>query len=97
LLQPLQERPEAGLKFQIVHSRGQKHADATHPLALLRARRERPRGRRAADERDELARAQSKGRRPAVGRGHPLSNFFRWPAHRVLQDECSSDRLRVAG
>jgi len=32
-----------------------KHADAPHPLALLRARRERPRGRRSADERHELA------------------------------------------
>src|SRR6516165_5961660 len=31
-----------------------EHADAPHPLALLRARRERP-SRRAPDERDELA------------------------------------------
>ena len=31
-----------------------KHANASHPLALLRARRERPR-RRAAEKRDELA------------------------------------------
>src|SRR5262249_35144852 len=31
-----------------------QYADAAHPLALLRARRQRPR-RRAADERDELA------------------------------------------
>jgi len=30
------------------------HADAPHPLALLRARRERPRS-RAAEQRDELA------------------------------------------
>ena len=30
------------------------HADAPHPLALLRARRKRPR-RRAAEQRDELA------------------------------------------
>ena len=32
-----------------------EHADAPHPLALLRARRERPRSRRAAEQRDELA------------------------------------------
>jgi hypothetical protein len=32
-----------------------EHADAPHPLALLRARRERPRSRRAAEKRDELA------------------------------------------
>jgi hypothetical protein len=31
------------------------HADAPHPLALLRARRERPRRRRTAEQRDELA------------------------------------------
>src|SRR5262249_30194275 len=33
----------------------QQHADPPHPLALLRLRRERPRGRRAAEKRDELA------------------------------------------
>src|SRR5215472_17346484 len=33
---------------------GHKHADAPHPLALLRARRERPR-RCAAEQRHELA------------------------------------------
>jgi|SRR6516162_1958729 hypothetical protein len=54
LLETLQERPDAGLKFQIVRSRGQENADAPHPLALLRARRERP-SRRAAEECDELA------------------------------------------
>jgi hypothetical protein len=32
-----------------------KHADAPHPLALLRARRERPCRRRAAEQRDEIA------------------------------------------
>ena len=53
--QPLQERREAGLTFRIVRGCGQEHADAPHPLALLRARRERPRGRRAAEQRDELA------------------------------------------
>ena len=35
--------------------RGHEHADAPHPLGLLRARRERPRSRRAAEQRDELA------------------------------------------
>ena len=32
-----------------------EHADAPHPLALLRPCRERPRGRSAAEQRDELA------------------------------------------
>ena len=52
--QGLQERPNAGLPFRIVRRCEQEHANAPHPLALLRARRERP-SRRAADERDELA------------------------------------------
>ena len=43
LRQPLQERPDPGLKFRIVRGCGQEHADAPHPLGLLRARRERPR------------------------------------------------------
>jgi hypothetical protein len=32
-----------------------QHPNAPHALALLRARRERPRGRRAAQQRDEIA------------------------------------------
>src|SRR5258708_25978383 len=35
-----------------------QEADPPHALGLLRARRERPRRRRAADERDELAPSQ---------------------------------------
>jgi hypothetical protein len=35
LLQPLQERPEAGLPYRIVRGCGQEHADPPHPLALL--------------------------------------------------------------
>src|SRR6516225_3523493 len=35
--------------------RNQGDTEAAHPVALLRARRERPRRRRAAEERDELA------------------------------------------
>jgi hypothetical protein len=37
---------------------GQEHIHAPHPLALLRARSERPR-RRAAEQRDELTPFQS--------------------------------------
>src|SRR5215471_6763988 len=47
------ERRDPGLSFRIVRARGHQHADAPHPLALLRARRERPRRRRAAEQRDE--------------------------------------------
>ena len=49
LLQPLQERRDAGLSFRIVGGEVHEHADAPHPLALLRARRERPGCRRAAE------------------------------------------------
>ena len=50
LPQPLQERPEAGLKFRIIRGCGQKYADAPHPLGLLRARGKRPRSCRAAQQ-----------------------------------------------
>src|SRR6516165_8613384 len=49
------ERREAGLCFRIIRSEWHEHADAPHPLDLLRARRERPRHRRTAEKRDELA------------------------------------------
>ncbi len=52
--EPLPECREACLHFRIVLGIGHQHADAPHPLGLLRARRERPR-RRAAEQRDELA------------------------------------------
>src|SRR5215813_4658060 len=55
LLETLQESAEAGLKFPIVRTRGQENANEAHLLALLRARRERPRSRRAAEKCDELA------------------------------------------
>jgi len=46
---PLQERQQARLRFRIVRTAVHEHADAPHPLGLLRARRERPRSRRAAE------------------------------------------------
>jgi hypothetical protein len=42
LRQRLQERSDPGLKFRVVRGCGQDDADAPHPLALLRARRQRP-------------------------------------------------------
>src|SRR5262249_58372053 len=54
-LQPLQEGSEPCLVMRIVRRCGEEHADAPHPLALLRARRERPRGCRATEQRDEFA------------------------------------------
>src|SRR5262249_1526735 len=54
LVQGLGERREAGLSFRIVLGPIHEHTDASHPLALLRPRRKRPR-RRAAKQRDERA------------------------------------------
>src|SRR5262245_52025627 len=54
-LQPLQEGSEPCLVMRIVRCCGEEHADAPHPLALLRARRQRPRSRGTAEQRDERA------------------------------------------
>jgi hypothetical protein len=49
LLERLQKRRASGLPFRIAYSQVHQHADAPHTLTPLRARRERPRGRRAAE------------------------------------------------
>src|SRR5262249_25293381 len=54
LLQPLMESCEARLSFSIIGDGLHEHADPAH-LRLLRARRQRPRRRRAAEQRDEIA------------------------------------------
>src|SRR5262249_11684795 len=71
LRQRLSERQKAGLSRRIVRGCVHEHADAPHPLALLRARLERPRCRRAAEQRYELAPAHhsitSSARASSVG------------------------------
>src|SRR5262249_53514193 len=54
LLQALRKSRQTAVSFRIICSEWREHADAAHPLALLRARRERPRC-RAAEQRDEVA------------------------------------------
>jgi hypothetical protein len=51
----LHERDDARLPVLIICACVHQHADATHPFGLLRARRERARRRRAAEQRHELA------------------------------------------
>src|SRR5262249_49874881 len=55
LLQSLMESREARLTFRIIGGEIHEHADAPHPVGLLRARRKRPGCRRATDERNERA------------------------------------------
>src|SRR5262245_48231059 len=54
-LEFLLERGQAGLIFGIVLGSRHQHADPAHPLRLLRVPGERPSGRRAAEQRDEIA------------------------------------------
>src|SRR6202008_262959 len=51
----LPQRGDTQRHFRIGFRCPCQNADAPHTLCLLRARRERPRGGRAANERDELA------------------------------------------
>jgi hypothetical protein len=55
LLQPLHECDESALPFRIVRGQIHQHSNPPHPLALLRARRERPGGHATTQKRDELA------------------------------------------
>src|SRR5262249_11805469 len=54
-LQLLLQRLDAGLHLRIARAVGHQHADTPHSLGLLPARRERPSGSGAAEQRDELA------------------------------------------
>ena len=51
---PLRESGEIALRHRVPLRKTHEHPDAPHPLASLRPRRERPRG-RAAEQRDEVA------------------------------------------
>src|SRR5262249_6206027 len=54
LRQALRECRQTGLCFGIIRGIRCEHADAAHPVWLLRPRRDRPRRSRAAAERDEV-------------------------------------------
>src|SRR5262249_43018421 len=59
VLEASQQRCDIGLGLRITLGVSHEHADAPHPLSLLRARRERPYRSRAAEQRDELAPSHS--------------------------------------
>jgi hypothetical protein len=64
----LRERRKESLPHGIVFVARYEHADVPHSVALLRARRERPR-RRAAKERDELAPSKENAHMPLPCQG----------------------------
>jgi hypothetical protein len=55
LLERFLERGDAGLRFRVALGKRHQHADTPRPYRQLRGRRERPRGYRAAEQRDERA------------------------------------------
>src|SRR5262249_42017626 len=55
LFKPLPKSREARRHFRIVLGQGRQHGDPANSVGLLRAGGQRPRGRRAAEKRDELA------------------------------------------
>ena len=55
LLQRLPQHCIDGLEVRVGLKGARNHADAPHPLGLLRVRRERPRRYRTAEQRDEFA------------------------------------------
>src|SRR6516162_9021674 len=59
LLEPLTECREAGPRCLIVLGEAHQYADPPHSVGLLRPRRERPRGRRTAYKRNEIASVHS--------------------------------------
>src|SRR6476659_5988606 len=57
LLETLSEGCDVGLRQWVIFGEAHKHTDTRHALTMLRARRERPRRRCAAEKRDELTAA----------------------------------------
>ena len=55
VLQPLSECRDESLPLRIILGIGHQHADASHPVRLLRARGHRPTERRAAKQPDDVA------------------------------------------
>ena len=65
-LKSLPKRSDAGLHLRIMLGKCVQKHDPPHPLALLRARRERPSDRRAAEKRNELAALAARHALPAI-------------------------------
>src|SRR5262249_16940003 len=87
LAERLCQRGEPGLPLGIVRGDIREHADAPHPLALLRARRERPRG--PAGERGYEVSSSNAACHvtPPVG-GHSCHGGMIPRFHRAVSDYC---------
>src|SRR6516164_4895261 len=70
--QPAQERSDARSAFRIVRGGAHEHADTSHLVGLLRARRQRPR-RRAAQAANEISTIERTARHvfPRLAGRHP--------------------------
>jgi hypothetical protein len=75
LSQLLHQRRNPSLRYRTILILRHKHADAPHPLRLLRAGRERPRGRCTAEQRYE--RASPHGALPSSGLGPHITTPLR--------------------
>src|SRR5262245_38365969 len=89
-LETLQERSMANQSLGIILGEIREHADAPHPLALLRARHERPRGRRAAERQDERAALHSI---TSSARASSVGGILRLSALAVLRLMTSSNLI----
>jgi hypothetical protein len=95
----LPKRRDAGLHFRIVLGRCMQEHDAPYPypLGLLRARRERPCGRRAAEQRDELAPLHSITSSPRASSLSGITRFSPLAALRLITNSnlvgCITGRL----
>src|SRR5262249_10939727 len=90
--QTVVERREASLPFRIVWVNRVDHADAPHPLALLRVCCQRPRCHPAAEKGDELPSLHDTPLRNSFGPGTESESKGRPRQNRT----CSTRCLRVA-
>jgi hypothetical protein len=78
----------------IALDRAHEHADPPHPLRLLRARHERPRGCRSAEKRDERAASHVFPLKPGLAAYQKCRvvhhSRFRWSMSQLGQDEKNS-------
>src|SRR5262245_50425430 len=81
-LQALQKSRDAGLSLRVSRGRCHEHADASRLFGALRPRRDRPRRRSAAEQRDELPTSQVRHGLPEPAR--PAYAGLGWPERAAM-------------